>query len=608
MQGFKSVVEKLTLDLTSYTKGLYFITGENKSQPRLGSNGVGKSTILPDALCWCIFGKTTRAKVKAGNIVNWSNSVKCFVEIIFDKNGEEHVVKRTQSPNSLTLDGKTVTESYMEDFIGIPYEPFLYKAVIGQFSNKFFDLKPSEKLKVFSNLLDLDMWDACSSRAKTKSDSINAKLQGVEDRLLRISGKVSQLESASYKGDIDLFEAELDKNIAKNEAEKAKESANLITKQDAIEKLKLSISVLDKKCKEKVPDTKKLNDEIEELYKRQREYADKKTAANTLLCKAKLEISKLSGLHGTCSRCNQIITKEHIDKEIELHNESKDNLLQEILYFSEHVAKYSTEIAYKKAEQKIIVDEYSKLLDNKKTEEYILTSKINSLAMTKNNIKMLDKIIRNFKKADNPFVKKEKERAVLLLGYKKQESDLNDKVVKLKTEYNINYFWVKGFKEIKLTLVKDAIAELTMHISNNLVKAGLEGWKVSISINRTLSTGDTKSEFTVLVQSPTNQHLVPFECWSGGEGQRLKIAGTMGLQDLITSRFGFDSNIEVWDEATAWMSKEGIADFMEILRERADELNKLIFVIDNRDLHTYGNFKDTLRLVHDSNGTRIDVH
>jgi DNA repair exonuclease SbcCD ATPase subunit len=606
IQGFKSVKNKLVLDLTNYNNGVIFITGNHESNSRLGSNGIGKSTILPDALSWVIYGKTTRNKIKAGNIVNWSKSRPCFVKVHLNKNGKHHIIKRTQSPNSLKLDDKIVTDSFLEKFIGIPYDSFLYKIIIGQFSVKFFDLKPAEKLKVFSNLLELDIWNTYSDRAKTKADTINVKLTEFNNKLLSLNGTISQLENTSYKQKMYGFEEEIEKKL-KIANSNLRSALDIKTKkEDALKILEEQLNLIKEKCEINKPDTKKLNILFDEIEEKDRKLRSEKISCQTRLYNANLEISKLSSLQGTCSRCNQHITGEHINKEIQKFKSIEHDMVDRTNNLSKQLEIISADKLKLREQEKILVKDFNKLKDEKNELQYKLNTQFNNLAMTNNNIKMIGKIIDDIKKSVNPFTAMEKERVSSLKKYKQEKHELESKIIELKTKYDIAFFWIKGFKDIKLSLVKDALEELTLYIQNNLIRIGLEDWKVTIDIDRELTTGDIKSEFTVYIQSPTSPELVPFECWSGGEGQRLKIAGTMGLQDLITSRFGFDSNIEIWDEATAWMSNEGINDLMDILKERADELDKKLFTIDNRDLYTYGRFSDTIKLSYDyDNGTSI---
>jgi energy-coupling factor transporter ATP-binding protein EcfA2 len=79
----------------------------------------------------------------------------------------------------------------------------------------------------------------------------------------------------------------------------------------------------------------------------------------------------------------------------------------------------------------------------------------------------------------------------------------------------------------------------------------------------------------------------------------------LGLADFISSRTGINPNIEIWDEATSWMSNEGVKDLVELLFERAEDLSKTIFVVDHRDLNTFGEFTDTLHIIKDEDGSRI---
>ena len=96
ISGFRSFAVPMTLDVKALPPGLYLVAGENKVEPDLQGNGVGKSTIF-EAVFWAMFGKTSR-NLKAGSIRNWSSdSAKTSVELVME---EGHLL-RTWSPNEL---------------------------------------------------------------------------------------------------------------------------------------------------------------------------------------------------------------------------------------------------------------------------------------------------------------------------------------------------------------------------------------------------------------------------------------------------------------------------------------------------------------------------
>ena len=52
-------------------------------------------------------------------------------------------------------------------------------------------------------------------------------------------------------------------------------------------------------------------------------------------------------------------------------------------------------------------------------------------------------------------------------------------------------YWVSGFKEVKLMLINDILAQLEIEVNNNLYQLGLVGWKIEFA-----------SEFVNKLESP----------------------------------------------------------------------------------------------------------
>ena len=154
-------------------------------------------------------------------------------------------------------------------------------------------------------------------------------------------------------------------------------------------------------------------------------------------------------------------------------------------------------------------------------------------------------------------------------------------------------------------LTAEALDELEVEVNNNLQNLGMNNWKVKLSIDSETKAGNLKRGFSMYVKSPVNEELVPFDCWSGGEGQRIRIATTLGLSDFIESRRGTNWNILVLDEPTQFLSEQGISDLLKMLRDKAKDKDISIFLIDHRDLNTYGLFSGKLEVVKTDKGSVI---
>jgi energy-coupling factor transporter ATP-binding protein EcfA2 len=125
-----------------------------------------------------------------------------------------------------------------------------------------------------------------------------------------------------------------------------------------------------------------------------------------------------------------------------------------------------------------------------------------------------------------------------------------------------------------------------------------------MDVERETKSGTVSRGFNVFVRSPDSADAVPWEAWSGGETQRLRLAGTMGLMDLIADRVGRQPTMEVFDEPTDRLSGDGIDDLVTLLSSRAKLEQKRIFLVDHRSLDA-GRFDGQLRVVYNEHGSQL---
>ena len=173
IKGFRSFSDWCSVDFSALDNGLYLVTGENHIEEELGANGVGKSSLF-EALTFALFGKTS-TNLRAGDIINKNIPSQCEAFLAIEVNNESHNIIRTLHPNSLTVDGTVYSQERLEKLINLNFESFCYSVLISQFGQKFIDFDRSEKLEVFTFVLDsfLSKWDTFSDRAKKLSEATN---------------------------------------------------------------------------------------------------------------------------------------------------------------------------------------------------------------------------------------------------------------------------------------------------------------------------------------------------------------------------------------------------------------------------------------------------
>ena len=110
---------------------------------------------------------------------------------------------------------------------------------------------------------------------------------------------------------------------------------------------------------------------------------------------------------------------------------------------------------------------------------------------------------------------------------------------------------------------------------------GLGDWSVDYATERETKSKTTQRALTTTVRSPSAPDGVRWEVYSGGERQRLRLAGALALSEVLLAHAGVSLDFRVLDEPTRGLSSEGVRDLVEVLGDYAERGGLKIFLIDH---------------------------
>lgn len=593
--------------------GLYFLFGENQAEPRLEANAAGKSTIW-DAMCWLLFGKTSRG-LKAGEVANWKSPQGVVVELDYSLDDSEfpYTARRSWGPISWTLeDPNGVSHDLDSKDLGnllyshlkLGYEPFLHSVIMAQGQPMFLDLPAPKKAELFSSVMNLDKWVEYSQRA---SDMALDSMFLITEKEKEIASEKRSLETL---GDFDFKE-----DSEKWEKQRADSLSVLDDRHHRLSKeLKELRESKGPKLTTVQKSRKQINDnllllairnrELRAIQKQQADIIDEINKTQTALEIMQEQAEYLSS-HNECSQCLQPISKiygnqktQHfaiqrkaLERSLQGHNADLAALVDSEAGIEKLIKELESDIDTCKA----LVEKESRLLHQ-------MDSIINSV---NNNLDIIEADVLRIQKQINPYESKQQQA-------REKKTGLQEVITKLEAELDEDTlhwrrlgYWIKGFKDLRLSLIAEALQQLEIEVNSCLAQLGLMDWQLLFDVDRETKKGSIQRGFSVMVLSPSNSLAVPWEAWSGGESQRLRLAATMGLANLIKSSTGCDLNIEVWDEPTQWMSGVGVNDLLDSLAERARSTGKQIWIVDHRSLG-YGGFDGIVTIKKTEAGSLIE--
>ena len=580
MKNFRSFVEDVTVGMSG-SCGLRLITGSNLAEPRLGANGIGKSTIF-DALCFALYGTSVRG-LRASDLISRGHlSTSASVVLLID--GREVTISRTAPPaNKITVDNARVEQAEVDRLVGLSRARFLNSVVFGQAVPLFLDLPVPARGDLLDEVLDLEMWMKAAQIATSEHVVASGKLNKLRVEMAGVRG---QLDGLPDLVDLRRQEQEWDQQHASRAAE-------LESQVRAARRAYVSLQRQARASGQK-QDVLASQSAYEEAQKASTTLREQRASLRTEVASIEDDL-KFFDENDECPSCGQTISKDlaqsHME-EMAVGLAERRGLLDKVAI---DLAASEAEIPRLRAEWQMMVQDNAA----RQREVQLISNQMRDKA---SDIECLERQDAALAAETNPHAAQRQQATERRRKLRQKLKEQEEQETSLLQEITSLEYWRGGFRKVRLFCLDRVLRELEIETRNVLHELGLLGWSITFKTSTETKSGTVKLGVQVDIKSPAFQSSL--DMMSPGESQRARLAVSLGLASLIQRHAGIRWSIEVLDEPTAWLSEQGVEDLLETLSSRASSQHKSIWLCDHRALSA-GSFLEVMQVVKDEHGSRI---
>lgn len=514
----------------------------------VGNNGAGKSTLL-DALCFCLFNKSYR-KITKPQLVNSKNEKDCLVEIEFNSNGKEYLVRRGIKPNifDIEINGKLLNRQsddkenqkiLEENILKVNFKSFTQIVILGSSSFvPFMQLTSANRREVIEDLLDIRIFSVMNNLVKENIRQKKDEIKELELKKQSIADKV-----------------EMQKNFIKEIVDSGNE--NIKNKNLKIQEL---IQEIDFYTKENFNITEIVTVNIEEQEK-VASSTDKLKKLGNLKGKLTQKINSITKEHkfftenSTCPTCTQKIDEDFRNSKIsEIQGKIKEI----------NNGYVELENAIKSEEQRekdfIIL---SKQISNLNNEILQNNTRINS------NQRQIEELNSEIQKITEQIKNQNQENSKLEKFQFEQEKTIENLLTK--KEELVNYEF--AFSLLKDDGVKTKIIKKYLPFINQQVNRYLQMMDFYINFH-------LDEEFNESVKSAIYEDFT-YTSFSEGERMRIDLALLFTWREVAKIKNSINTNILIMDEVfDSSLDGFGTDEFLKIIKYVIQGAN--VFVISHK--------------------------
>lgn len=599
--------------------GLFFMRGRNDADPRLDANGVGKSTIWA-ALTWLLFERTVKG-LRAGDVCTWGEKGGTEVTLDFQLSADSQWplrITRTWGPNSWTLHDsyEGIADDTFEpdvDLVQHPDNPvlaelrctlaqWLQTVVIASSEPMFLDMRAEAKTAFMADVLGLQQWEDRAARASKQAQDQDEAVRQLEQTVARLEGQVQEAERYAAA---NVHEAQRwDDNHRADVLELSGHFEELERREHALAKDLRNWRQVEEQWAEGM---KPVRQQWLDLAERVRDAEMRAVHATTVfdavvdrLAVVQRDAEQLADTK-RCPTCGQELGRDHYEHAGRHVVQAAQDSIEEVNLLETIATLADEDLHWLRGHEQEMRDQHNKLADVLDGAHHKVDDVQRELSDVRRKLDAAQQRADELSRRTNPYKAATPPDLALTLGLETARRELGE----ARAQHRRLLMWAQEFKAIRLQQMDEALQQLEMEVAGRCVELGLVGWSLQFTPDKVTKKGTVTRGFTVTVLSPYNEQAVPWEAWSGGETQRLRLAGQMGLADLVRARTGADLALEVWDEPTQGLSAQGIADLLECLQARALREQRQIWVVDHHSLG-HGGFDGVVTVVRGPSGSSLE--
>lgn len=535
----------------------------NKSSTTLiiGKNGEGKSTIL-DALCFSLFGKPFR-NINKGQLVNSINGKKCLVEVEFEINGKEYLVKRGIKPNlfEIYLDGELLNQDAAardyqkileQQIIKLNYKTFTQVVILGSASFvPFMQLSPLQRREVIEDILDIRIFSTMNQLLKEKVNDTKAEITRIENEIASAKTKVEA--QTSIIKTISEAKADSIRSIQEKISSSLKEIARTQSEVDVI------VGEI-RTLKDQTQEENKIKEDLEKAGQLQQRLLQKVET-----CEHNVEFF---ADHDVCPSCNQDITEQYkqaiikdLNEKLSAQNGKVDELNQALTKLQEKLFKIN-EIVQKIADKNIE-----------------LSTKNSSITLLNRQVSEAENDIERIK-SDTTNIDEEKAKLKLLA------KDALEKIT-----HKTSLQEQRNLQEVSSVLLKDtgiktAIIREYLPIMNKLINKYLNAMDAYIHF-------ELDEAFNEVVKSRFRDEFT-YASFSEGEKMRIDLSILFTWRQIAKIKNSVNTNLLLLDEIfDSSLDTAGTDYFLNLMNSFGENSN--IFVISHKGDQLFDKFRSVIK-------------
>ena len=514
----------------------------------VGTNGAGKSTIL-DALTFALFNKPFR-KINKSQLVNTTNEKETLVEVDFEVNNREYVVRRGIKPNVFDIqvngelvhreaDDRTNQKILEENILKVNYKSFTQIVILGSSAFvPFMQLTAPNRREVIEDLLDIRIFSSMNNFLKDKVriekeqiKSLDLKKDNIKDKILMQENFMKELE-------------EQGKTSVKANQDK------ITTLIDDSEYCSSSNQELEVKVSDLTKEQEKLSGSSQKLLK-----------LNNLKGKITQKVSTITKEHKffsenvTCPTCTQTIEESfRLNRINDVQSKAKD-----------------LNKGLKELEETIESERERERLFTKLSKE--ITKLNNGISQNNTRISGFQRQIRDLESEIQRITEQSKNRNTeheKLNEFRENLQKTFENLADKKTEINYYDFAYSLLRDdgVKTKIIKKYLPFINQQINRYLQM-------MDFYINFTLD-----EEFKETVQSPIHEDF-SYASFSEGEKMRIDLALLFTWREVARVKNSVNTNLLIMDEVfDSSLDGFGTEEFLKIIRYIIKDAN--IFVISHK--------------------------